>query len=334
MRILMSSYSFSPSIGGLETVSSILAHEFLRHGNEVKLATQSSATDMDHFPFEVIRQPRWNRLFDLVRWCDVYFQNNVSLGLAWPLLLVRRPWAVTHQVWIPHDWKGCLKRLLIRSASASISISQAIADDVDPESIIIPNPYRDDVFYEMQDIPEDRELIFVGRLGMAKGEDILLKALLRLKARGRELHLTLVGIGRDEVIQNIKQTITQLGLEQQVDFVGLKHGDELARLMNRHEVMVLPSVWQEPFGVVALEGIACGCVVVGSEGGGLKDAIGPCGVVFPNGDVEALADRLDYLFSHPETWHVHRSPAAEHLARHAPGAVAQAYLQVMEATLR
>ncbi len=42
-------------------------------------------------------------------------------------------------------------------------------------------------------------------------------------------------------------------------------------------------------GIVALEGIACGCVVIGSQGGGLKDAIGNCGLTYPNGDVAALA---------------------------------------------
>ena len=56
------------------------------------------------------------------------------------------------------------------------------------------------------------------------------------------------------------------------------------------KILVVPSRYDEPFGVVALEGIACGCVVVGSAGGGLPEAIGPCGLTFPNGDATALAE--------------------------------------------
>ncbi len=51
---------------------------------------------------------------------------------------------------------------------------------------------------------------------------------------------------------------------------------------------------------MALEGIACGCVVVGSEGGGLKDAIGPCGDTFRNGDAADLARVLGHRLRHPE----------------------------------
>ena len=61
-----------------------------------------------------------------------------------------------------------------------------------------------------------------------------------------------------------------LGLERQVEFTGVLQGETLVRTLNAHRIMVVPSRTPEPFGVVALEGIACGCVVVGSEGGGLS----------------------------------------------------------------
>ena len=94
--------------------------------------------------------------------------------------------------------------------------------------------------------------------------------------------------------------------------------------------MVVPSLWDEPFGIVALEGIACGCVVVGSSGGGLKDAIGECGVTFPNGDVAALTEALANLLTNPEQLDSYRQKAQSHLARHQPTEVAKAYLKVFE----
>ena len=97
--------------------------------------------------------------------------------------------------------------------------------------------------------------------------------------------------------------------------------------------MVVPSLWDEPFGIVALEGIACGCVVIGSEGGGLKDAIGSCGVTFPNGDVQALTQILLKLLKNPDQTSIYRANAPDHLLRHQKSAIAEAYLQILETAI-
>ena len=102
------------------------------------------------------------------------------------------------------------------------------------------------------------------------------------------------------------------------------------QLLNAHQILVIPSRWQEPFGIVALEGIACGCVVVGSEGGGLKEAIGDCGPTFPNGDVQALTQTLVELLTNTGKLSTYRANAASHLSHHTSKAVAKAYLQVLE----
>ena len=64
------------------------------------------------------------------------------------------------------------------------------------------------------------------------------------------------------------------------------------------DCLVVPTAVPEGFGIVALEGIACGCVVIGTETGGLKDAIGPCGEEtisnLPTGDLTTLD--ADYTF--------------------------------------
>jgi len=91
----------------------------------------------------------------------------------------------------------------------------------------------------------------------------------------------------------------------------------------------VPSRYQEPFGIVALEGIACGCVVVGSEGGGLREAIGPCGLTFPNGDASALARCLAQLLRDDESVRALRRPAAQHLLRFRRAKVAGEYLRLM-----
>lgn len=102
------------------------------------------------------------------------------------------------------------------------------------------------------------------------------------------------------------------------------------RLLNQHRVLVVPSRYHEPFGIVALEGIACGCLVVGSSGGGLKKAIGPCGLTFPNGDAEALAAVLVTVLKDPEIAGSLLRGAPEHLAAHGTEATALAYVRELE----
>jgi hypothetical protein len=72
---------------------------------------------------------------------------------------------------------------------------------------------------------------------------------------------------------------------------------------------------------------------VGSEGGGLKEAIGPCGVTFRNGDAGDLARVLSEVLRHPERDGDLLRQAGEHLARHSQERVTAAYLQVLERSL-
>ena len=113
-----------------------------------------------------------------------------------------------------------------------------------------------------------------------------------------------------------------------VTFAGAKQGVELVNLLNAHRLMVVPSRWPEPFGIVALEGIACGCVVIGSTEGGLAEAIGPCGVTFSNGDAEALAGAVQNLLENPELEESFRDQAAAHLAHFEAKVIANRYLDL------
>lgn len=332
MKILISSHVFYPSVGGIEEVSSTLGYEFVNLGHEVKLVTQTPTDETKTFPFEIIRQPQPKKLFKLVQWCDVFFHSNISLQVAWPLLVLHKPWVVVHHTWICRpdgslNWQGYLKRFLIQFATC-ISISQSVADHLSTPSTVIGNPYRDELFYEMPEIPRDRELVFLGRLVFDKGADLLIAALQQLKIQGLTPQLAIIGTGPEESF--LRNLAKDVNVFDQVHFVGMKTGVELVQLLNAHQIMVVPSRWSEPFGVVALEGIACGCVVVGSEGGGLKDAIGPCGVTFPNGDVQALSKILFELLSNPDELPIYRASAKAHLLSYKKAAVAKAYIKVFE----
>ena len=336
MKILFASHLFPPSVGGIETVSLMLAEEFCAAGHQVTVITQTPSTDDPPWPFAIVRQPRAKELLELVRRCDVVFQNNISLRTVWPVTLYWRPWVVAHHIWIEAKGrlgplKVYLKRALLRFSTRNIAVSNAIAGPLPVPASVIPNPYRTAVFRELPNLPRDQELVFVGRLVSDKGVDLLLKALVELRAEGLIPTLTIIGGGPEEA--RLRAQAAANGLSSQVRFAGVQTGNALAESLNRHRIMVVPSRWAEPFGIVALEGIACGCVVIGSEQGGLREAIGPCGKTFPNGDLTALKQVVRRLLLRPEELDRHRSAAAGHLARHSPPIVAKAYLAVLESAL-
>jgi len=334
MRILIYSRAFLPQVGGLESNVANLAERFVEYGHDVVVVTTTRDGAADPLPYAVLRNPSPSTFARQLRWCDVFHHANVSLRGLWPLLLVRRPWVVTHHSWYRRPdgriaWQDRLKRFALRFAAGSISVSQAIADDLETPSTVINNGYRDRLFRVLTDVDRCRDLVFVGRLVSDKGVDVLLDALAILARHGLSPVLAVVGDGPER--RALQAEAQQLGLTDQVRFLGTQTGEDLVHILNRHRIMVVPSRYNEPFGIVALEGIACGCAVVGSAGGGLKDAIGACGRLFPNGDPAALAEVLNDLLRNPAAVLDCLRGAAEHLAAHTAARVAQRYIEVFEA---
>jgi glycosyltransferase involved in cell wall biosynthesis len=332
MKIFLTSLLFAPSIGGIETVSLLLAREFIAAGHEVRVATGTPDAAKNDYGMEVARQPTFARLLERMKWCDVFFQSNISLPLARPLLLARRPWVIVHHTWIPLPWglagmNHRIKRLLLPLAH-SISISRAVAESMPTKSVVIPNPYDASVFYAREGIARTGDLVAFGRLVSDKGFDYLIEALGLLAKEGLRPKLTIIGDGPER--EALARQARKVGVAEQVALPGALTGRALAEQLSRHRIAVVPSRWKEPFGLVALEAIACGCVVVGSRDGGLADAIGSCGVTFPNGDVPALAEALSELLKNPPLLLKYREHAPEHLRRHQPAAVAGLYLKVFE----
>jgi glycogen synthase len=336
VKILFSSYAFRPSVGGIETVSSILADEFVADGHEVELITETAGEDQTDAGYGVTRRPSLLQILSLLRWSDVFFQNNVSLPSLLPAITIRKPAIVVHQTWIRNArgglrWKERLKRLALPQVK-NVAISHAVAHDLEQACVINPNPYRDMLFRAVPNIARERPLVFLGRLVSDKGVDILLHALHSLREEHMAPELTIIGSGPEE--QALRGLVWELGLGERVEFAGEKSGPELVSLLNEHRIMVVPSRWSEPFGVVALEGIACGCVLVGSEDGGLKEAMGPCGITFKNGDPASLAAALRHLLRNSDLERSMRAAGPAHLERFKARTVAQGYVQLMEACIR
>jgi glycogen synthase len=327
MKILFSSYAYAPGVGGIETVSAVLAREFLGAGHEIVLVTETPAASEPAESFPVLRNPTLPQMRECLRWCDVVFQNNITLRHLIPALLARKPVLLVHQTWMRNTrgaigWNDRIKRALVRRVK-NVAISDSIARDIGVQSEIIGNPYDDSQFRLLSNIPRDRDIVFVGRLVSDKGVDLLLRATALINRPN--INLTIVGTGPEET----SLRALAAGLKLNVTFAGAKSGTELAELLNHHHIIAIPSRWTEPFGIVALEGIACGCVPVGSKQGGLPEAIGPCGLTFQNGDPKQLAERLDKLLTDSSLREKFRAAASSHLQRFRTATIGKRYRELL-----
>ncbi len=339
MRITWYSTAFHPMIGGLEAVVEMLSHQFAAAGHEVTIITNALNPQPDDFPFRVLRRPSLPCQIRVIQNSDVFVHANVSLWglIPWILAGPSRPaWVATHHGWYCHHnrsrgWQDRLKIWMAKKWALNISVSHAVDRQLQLNGHVIPNPFNNQLFRRLPSVNRDKEFVFLGRLVSDKGADILLDALALLKQQGLTPSLTIIGSGPE--LETLARQTRTLGLLEQVTFDGKRVGEDLVHRLNEHRILVVPSRWSEPFGLVALEGIACGCAVLGSEAGGLPEAIGRCGMTFPNGDTAALASSLASALTHPSLSWADPSVSAAHLAVHHQSAVIQRYLNIINPQL-
>jgi glycogen synthase len=326
MKILFCSYRFAPDIGGIESVGELLAENFVRLGHEVRVVTASRG-DANHLiaVYETIRSPTLRSLAYLYRWSDVVLHNQFSAWFIRPWFGIRRPIFFIHHTFPsqePNPYRRFLKLQICRLGT-NLAVSDAMLRSLPFRSLRVHNPFRYDLFRSIARSEDQRDCIFVGRLLPEKEVDCLLRALALCAQRGVILSATIVGDGPE------RQRLETLADGLPIAFVGTRTGRALAEQLVAHRYLVLPSVRNETFGLVVPEAIAAGCVVIGSDHGGIPEAIGPCGVIYPAGDVVALTKLLMYPPKIPDFNRL----AAQHLAPYHPERVAREYLRLFERAL-
>ncbi|MCB1997275.1 MAG: glycosyltransferase family 4 protein [Burkholderiaceae bacterium] len=142
-------------------------------------------------------------------------------------------------------------------------------------------------------------LLCVGRLTPAKGQVLLLRALARLRDRGVNAHLTLVGDGPDR--GRIEAEMAALALGDRVSLTGALRQQEVRDQFDQADIFVLPSL-AEGIPVVLMEAMSCGVPCVTTPVNGIPELVvdGVTGLLATPGDVDNLADRLQALIDAPE----------------------------------
>ncbi len=153
--------------------------------------------------------------------------------------------------------------------------------------------------------PEDRMVLFVGRIEPLKGVSTLIEAMscLKFKDQSGPVHLAIIG-GEPDVtpeemsteMARLQKLSDDLAMDQTVVFLGKRGQDTLPYYYSAAEVLVMPSHY-ESFGMVALEAMACGTPVIASDVGGLGFLVkdGETGYTVPDGEPDKLCEKLTLL---------------------------------------
>jgi lipopolysaccharide heptosyltransferase II len=141
----------------------------------------------------------------------------------------------------------------------------------------------------------------VGRLTPIKGHPLFLKAMARVARVIPNLKIQIIGDSPKPQYKDELLTLTRnLGLEHAVEFMGTRY--DIPGLLSKMDVLVAPSVGEEAFGRVVIEGGACGVPVVATRMGGMVDVIenGKEGLLVGADDPRTLADAILRLLKEPE----------------------------------
>jgi glycosyltransferase involved in cell wall biosynthesis len=139
---------------------------------------------------------------------------------------------------------------------------------------------------------------YVGRLARQKGIDLLLEALRRLADRDWQLLLPRFPAAPDGYVATLSGQLDAAGLRPRVVFFDALHA-EVPAYLRAADIVVVPSRWEEQYGRVAAEAMACGAAVIASRRGALPEILGEAGLTVPSDDAGALATAIAGLLADP-----------------------------------
>jgi glycosyltransferase involved in cell wall biosynthesis len=147
-------------------------------------------------------------------------------------------------------------------------------------------------------LPDEKIVMYVGRFVREKGIQVLLNAANVVLAQEPKTKFLIVGGGHRERFESF---LDWAGLREKVLFTGFMANRSLHQLYRVADVAVFPSLY-EPFGIVALEGMAAGAPVVASDAGGLKEVVkhDETGTLSFAGNPESLAWGILHVLRDPE----------------------------------
>jgi glycosyltransferase involved in cell wall biosynthesis len=206
---------------------------------------------------------------------------------------------LTPQSWIAMMMQHLLWRRNQGVFDQFVTISNTMRARLESEGVspceVVPNgcPVRS----ARPALSDEPVIAFAGRLSPEKGVDVLIEAFANAHRQVPRAKLWIAGDGPQA--GDLKRLARRFGVEDHCLFLGSLDREQLEKQFDKAWVQVVPSIWDEPFGIVAIEAMMRGTTVVASNGGGLLDIVRheQTGLLVPPSDVRQLSAALVRLAS-------------------------------------
>jgi glycosyltransferase involved in cell wall biosynthesis len=171
------------------------------------------------------------------------------------------------------------------------------------EEVIYPALPQGDRFADLVREPAARPtILFLGRVAREKGIHIAYRALARLRERhGFDATLVVAGPATRALATELDRLARQLGVVDHIDLRGELDSDGIAAVLAAAHAVVVPSIWQEPAGLVCVEAALARAPIVASRSGGIAELVRDRqdGLLFEIGDADGCADLLAETLADP-----------------------------------
>ena len=206
-----------------------------------------------------------------------------------------------HEAWRVIVCTEFMKRECEHALNTPWDKMDIIYNGVDASKFVLPDftPNEKATFRAQFAAPEEKIILFVGRMVREKGVQVLIEALPKVRWGYHDAKLLIVGGGQRQHLVNLA---SYLGMERHVYFTGFVPDEDLMKIFGIIDIACFPSLY-EPFGIVALEAMAARVPVVVSDAGGLPEVVlnHVTGITTYAGNPNSLADGLLKILHEPET---------------------------------
>lgn len=363
-KILYWTQLFWPYVGGVEVLGSKFLPAMEARGYEFIVITSHGSLDLpdlDEYQGIKIHRFRFQEVFEK-RNLDLMFQiqkqvadlkksfqpDLVHINLTDPGLWFHWRSEISHPaptiialrlaLDLSQSGEDSLLGQSLRKAKWITANSSAILDGLHqlaPETKLYSS-----VIYNGLEIPEVNprplpvdppRLLCLGRVVEDKGFDLAILALPEVVASFPFVKLMIAGDGPAR--PELEKLASKLGVEDHIDFLGWVNPDRIPELINQNSLILMPSRWQEAFGLTALQAAQMARPVIGARTGGLPEVVldGKTGLLVEKENPKTLADAIKWMLAHPEEMHSKGKRAREYVTeKFSWDAYLQAYHQLYQ----
>jgi glycosyltransferase involved in cell wall biosynthesis/GT2 family glycosyltransferase len=258
---------------------------------------------------DVFQYPIWD--VEGIEIPDEHLRNVetiLSLHTTYGMTINDHPeWFLNNKLTSPYQNLLDLEKTAMIKVDSILANSKAIVSDIEDfynieihsKAIIIPHGVE--VKNESDKLPDLNHIVFLGRLESRKGIDIFLEAISTYAKSNDVSNLRVSIIGKETESFNSKKWREKNKILDFVEFLGFVDDDKVEEILLCKPIVCIPSRY-ESFGLVALEALSFGCVVLAARVGGLPEVVfdKSTGLIFEPENPNMIAAQLKYLKESPE----------------------------------